>query len=68
MKIPKIIHIALILILFGGLVYLTSQIDWLKIFSESFELESLKSFFVTLFVMLVLIFQFYQNYFKNKDK
>lgn len=66
MKLPKKIHVALILLLLVGLIYFTMQIEWSKILNETFEWKSLQGFLVTLLVLLVLIFQYKFTHTKQK--
>ena len=58
MKIPKKLHVALLILLIGGLIYNAFQIEWIKLFDGTIEWRSLQGFLVTLLVLLVMIFQY----------
>ena len=58
MKLPKKLHIALILMLLASLLYHAFQIEWSQLFQDTFEWKSIKGFSISLLVMLVLFFQF----------
>lgn len=68
MKLPKKIYLFLILSLFIGFIYTGIQVEWSMVFNEEFKFEMIQGFLVISYVLFVLIFQYYQNYFKNKSK
>jgi hypothetical protein len=68
MKLPKKIHLTLILVLAIGLLYDAFQIEWNQLFDDTFEWNSLQGFSVSLLVLFVLIFQYKSTATKPKQK
>ncbi len=68
MKLPRKIHIALILVLAVVLLFSTFQIEWNQLFDEPFEWNSLQGFSVSLLVLFVLIFQYTSTAARPKQK
>lgn len=60
MKIPKKIHLALLLILLVGLLYQGFLVEWAMILDGRFSFKSMQGFLITLLVLLVLTFQYRQ--------
>ncbi|WP_188406427.1 hypothetical protein [Psychroflexus salis] len=68
MKIPKKLHVALLILLIGRLIYNAFQMEWFKLFDGTFEWKSLQGFSVSLLVLLVLIFQYKSTAEQEKQK
>ena len=68
MKIPKKLHVALLVLLIGRLIYNAFQMEWFKLFDGTFECKSLQGFSVSLLVLLVLIFQYKSTAEQEKQK
>lgn len=67
MKLPKKVHLALILILVVGSLYNAFQIEWRQLFQDTFEWKSFQGFSVSLLVLFVLIFQYTSTAAKPKQ-
>lgn len=68
MQLKKKIYLFFILILFIGFIHTGIQVEWSMVFNEEFKFEMIQGFLVISYILFVLIFQYYQNYFKNKSK